>query len=416
MQLSMKLSSGGVRVSCGVPMPAHNCPLCGAGEIAVFLRRRGVPAHQNVICDSEHAALSIARGDIDLCCCEGCGFVFNGAFDSNKISYGAEYDNNQNCSGHFDAYVDQLVRRIVEEHSVRNSRIVEVGCGKGIFLRRLIEFPGCGNRGVGFDTSYEGVEQDLDGRLRFQRRHYDADCANVPADVVICRHVIEHVQDPVALLTAIRQAVASVPNARLFLETPCVEWILRNQVIWDVFYEHCSYFSQASLHFALELSGFAVQQISHIFGGQYLWAEAVANGSTTAPRTYDGDVTALAKHFGSVEATLVAETRRHIDRLSSAGPVAIWGAGAKGVTLANLVDADRRSIDCVVDVNPNKQGRYLAGTAHPIVAPARLATRGVESALIMNPNYLDENRLILARLGAPVELVDPMRRLFEAHP
>src|SRR5213078_3046347 len=95
----------------------------------------------------------------------------------------------------------------------------------------------------------------------------------LPADVVVCRHVIEHIPRPLDLLRAVRQAVAARPHARVCFETPCVEWVLRNQVVWDFFYEHCSLFSAASLATAFRAAGFEVTDVRHVFHGQYLWLE-----------------------------------------------------------------------------------------------------------------------------------------------
>lgn len=76
------------------------------------------------------------------------------------------------------------------------------------------------------------------------------------------------------------------------------------------------------------------------------------------------------------------------------------------MTFAYLADPHRQHVDCVVDLNPNKQGRFLPGTGHPIVHPAALKERGVRRAVLMNPNYRDENRAILRELGLDIELVE----------
>jgi 2-polyprenyl-3-methyl-5-hydroxy-6-metoxy-1,4-benzoquinol methylase len=47
--------------------------------------------------------------------------------------------NTQTCSPYFRDYIEVLVRYLVCEKGIRNCRIVEVGCGKGYFLRRLME-------------------------------------------------------------------------------------------------------------------------------------------------------------------------------------------------------------------------------------------------------------------------------------
>ncbi|MDN3921585.1 class I SAM-dependent methyltransferase [Roseateles violae] len=381
---------------------APRCPLCGGRELDTFVRRARQPVHQNLLADSAEAARGVARGQLDMSVCCACGFVFNSAFDAGLLSYGAQYDNTQSCSAHFEAYLDGLVRDLVERCGVRNSRIVEVGCGKGEFLRKLVSYPGARNTGQGFDPSYLGPASDLDGRLQFHTRFYDADCADVPADVVICRHVIEHVAEPLPLLRSVHAALAQAGQPRVFFETPCVDWILRNQVVWDFFYEHCSLFSASTLGQAFERSGFKVERVDHVFEGQYLWLQASREPAPPSPG--DGRTLELARAYGRAEAQL---RQRWQQRLAERpGRIALWGAGAKGVTLANLVDPERRLIACVVDVNPNKQGRFLPGTGHPIVAPAELARHGVDAAVLMNPNYRQENLALLAALGSKVELLD----------
>ncbi|OGT10155.1 MAG: methyltransferase [Gallionellales bacterium RIFCSPLOWO2_12_FULL_59_22] len=387
-------------------MSGSRCPVCEGGRLTTFLRRSQVPVHQNLVVSSRETARSVARGELNLAVCEDCGFVFNRIFDLSRLAYGEDYDNTQSCSAYFDAYLDGLVKDMVERQGVRNSTIVEVGCGKGQFLRKLVGFPGANNKGFGFDPSYVGADTDLDGRLEFRRCYYDDACTGVAAGVVVCRHVIEHVPEPMALLRSVRAALGHSSGARVFFETPCVEWILRNRVIWDFFYEHCSLFSAASLSLAFERAGFAVERVEHIFGGQYLWLEARIADTVLRTSPNHPETAALARDYGANEEALRQEWLSRLAALKVCGKVALWGAGAKGATFANLVDPDCTIIDCAVDLNPNKQGRYLPGTGHPIVAPASLPLRGVRSAILMNPNYREENLHLLAEGGIELDLID----------
>ncbi|HYD69450.1 class I SAM-dependent methyltransferase [Azospirillum sp.] len=366
-----------------------------------------MPVHQNLVVATPEQARRLTRGALDMVACEDCGFVFNRAFDSGRLAYGEDYDNTQSCSPYFDAYLDDLARHLVEAKGVRHAHVVEVGCGKGHFLRKLVSYPGAENRGTGFDPSYVGPDRDGEGKLVFERRFYGADCADVPADVVVCRHVIEHVPEPLSLLQAVRAALIGSPRARVFFETPCVEWILKNRILWDFFYEHCSLFTAASLSLAFARAGFHVEGVRHIFGGQYLWLEATpAEGAPAADPVDAGRVAALARAYGCSEGVRREEWALRLRDLRRQGAVALWGAGAKGATLANLVDPDGELIDCIVDVNPNKQGRHLPGTGHPIVSPAALAVRGVRNAVLMNPNYRDENLRLLSEVGIACNLID----------
>lgn len=358
----------------------NQCPICDSHLLVLFLHRSHVPVAQNFIMSSHDKACAVTRGSLDLVVCEDCGFIFNREFDASLLSYHEDYDNNQSFSVYFDAYLDGLVDGMVA-NGVQNSTIIEVGCGKGNFLRKLVSYPSANNKGVGFDPSYVGPDSDLGGRLVFHRRFYNAE----KADTVVCRHVIEHVPEPMVLLRSIKAK-------RLFIETPCAEWVLRNRVMWDLLYEHCSLFTASSLSLACRRAGFIVEEVKHTFGGQYLWLEALREQPETVT---------LAKSYD--EHILREKWLLRLSELK--GKVALWGAGAKGATFANLIDPDCVLIDCVADLNPNKHGCYIPGTGHPIVAPANLPQRGVNSAVLMNPNYYKENMQLLSEAGIGISLI-----------
>lgn len=384
---------------------AVRCPVCEGIPFATVLERHGVPVHQNLLFASEREAVSVPRGDLTMVACHACGFVFNRSFDAEALRYTAQYDNTQLASAVFQDHVRRLVGRMIDECGVRNAHIVEVGCGKGGFLRALVTDGRANNRGLGFDPSYTGPEQDLGGRLRFERRFYDAACTHVPADAVVSRHVIEHVPAPLQLLGAIGAALAHRPGARLFLETPCVAWILEHDVVWDFFYEHCSLFTAGSLTTACERAGFTVDAVDHVFGGQYLWLEAT-NRPPDRVSMNPARMPELAARFATGQAAQLARWQATVRDRAGAGRLALWGAAAKGVTFANLVDPDRAAFECLVDINPAKQGRFVPGTGHPIIAPAGLAGRRIAAVVLLNPNYKDEVMAILREQHLSIDVLD----------
>ena len=64
------------------------------------------------------------------------------------------------------------------------------------------------------------------------------------------------------------------------------------------------------------------------------------------------------------------------------------------------------TLDCVVDVNPNKQGAFIPGTGHPIVAPEALSARNIRNVILMNPNYRLENLQLLRSTGSDANLLN----------
>lgn len=391
----------------------YRCPICSHDQSTVFVNRPGVPVHQNLLMASSNAARAVARGDLILRVCHGCGFIWNSAFQENLLQYGADYENTQSCSPAFASHMQELVSRIVDHHGVRGQTVVEVGCGKGGFISRLIDFPGANNDGYGFDPTYIGEPVAADGRLRFVNRFYDSEAASINADAVVCRHVIEHVEKPMDLLDAVRSALSASPTAKVFFETPCSEWILSNGVIWDFFYEHCSLFSQCSISYAFIRAGFHVTQVTHVFGGQYLWVEATVQAAGSASRValtaaVSRGVPALvesALKYQQNEKSTINQWREWVVQAAKKGPLAVWGAGAKGCTFVNLVDPDSQFISAVIDLNAQKVGHFVAGTGHPIVGIEGLSERGITQAIVMNPNYLSEIRDMLVLRSLNIELV-----------
>lgn len=379
------------------------CPVCTEESLTPFVRRSRVPIHQNLALPTRHTARLHPRGELDLHSCGSCGFVTNLAFEPGRMVYDEAYDNRQDLSPAFDAHLDRLVDRLVAS-GVRGCRVVEVGCGQGTFLERLCEAGD--NMGVGFDPAYRGP-LDPPGPVRFEQRYYGADCASVPADVVVCRHVIEHLPDPVALASAVREALTGSPHARVVFETPDLRWILDGVVFQDLFYEHCSYFTPDVLRFVFVRAGFTVDSVEHVFGGQYLWLEARVAERRTSPVPTEPALGPALERFAT-ESRQHAERWRHaMAKLNRDGPIAVWGAGAKGVTFLNMVDPEGHLATCVVDINPAKQGRFVPGTGHPIVGVDELHQRQVRHAVLMNPNYRDEIAELLEEHGLDVVLHAP---------
>lgn len=379
------------------------CPVCSSKQNYLIIERANIPVFQNIVISEKSKASKSNAGNLKIMACQECGFVYNSKFDANKIIYNQEYDNCQLHSAYFDNYVNDLTKYLLEECGIKNSRIIEIGCGQGQFLRKLVENEKYGNYGVGFDPSYRGENKILDGRLSFKKEYYSEAFADIDADVIVCRHVIEHVANPVELLKSIRKAVQKKKAVRLFFETPCVNWILENKVFWDFFYEHCSYFSTNSIRKAFVLAGFNINKIEHIFKGQYLWVEATTevNSEATVPMiTYSWDsFQRTIDDFIKTESQMMLGWRSRIAELNKNDQkIAVWGAGAKGVTFANLIDPESNIIDCIIDINPNKQGNYLPGTGHLITDIETAAQRGVTHAVVMNSNYISEiKEIIIAR-------------------
>jgi len=390
-------------------MTSRSCPLCAHPSSQVFFQRLNVPVHQNRACLSAEEARQFKRGDLVLAFCPRCGFVFNTAFDPGNLSYSAAYENTQTCSPYFQHYLGELADSLVAKFGLSDKVIVEVGCGKGDFLRLLCKEGR--NRGFGFDPTYVGPETAEHGAVHFVRAFYDPRARQVAPDFVCCRHVIEHVQSPFELLASVRQAIGARLNSAVYFETPALSWILDTTTFWDFFYEHCSYFTASSLTWAFEQTGFRVLEARLGFDEQYLSVEANPTppgrlADTQQPQSASELWTKIQLFLARLEERMEA-CQEKIDAFSKAGGCALWGAAAKGTTLVNALDRDHRRIRFLIDINPAKQGSFVSGTGHAIVPPAYLKKPNGQVAGILNtnPNYLEENRMILSELALQIPIV-----------
>jgi SAM-dependent methyltransferase len=328
---------------------------------------------------------------------------YNVAFEPERMAYSPTYENSLHFSPRFRAYADQLADRLVDKHALRGKHVVEIGCGQGEFLELLARKGE--NHCVGFDPSYDADRATTTDRDRVSIRGeaYGPAYRDEPADFVCCRHVLEHIARPREFLDQVRQAVGDRGDTVVFFEVPDALYTLRDLGVWDIIYEHCSYFTASSLWRAFARSGFEPTAVASVYDGQFLTIESTpstsADMAVAATRAFES-TEPLVVAFGEAYQAKVCTWRERIDawRRDSAR-VVVWGGGSKGVTFLNTLDVGHDVIEHVVDLNPNKQGQFVTGTGQEIVAPSHLAAYAPDVIVIMNPIYRDEIRQEVEAMG-----------------
>ncbi|MBB4063943.1 class I SAM-dependent methyltransferase [Gellertiella hungarica] len=365
-----------------------NCPACDGTEHNVILTRSNVPVLQNVIVKTEEEARAFPVARLRICQCRNCDFVWNADFDADVIRYDSSYNNSVQASGVYRAHQSAMAEKILARPGTFNC--VDIGCGEGEFLEELARSGRVG-KAIGFDPAFKG-HPGMHPAVSVRTHYFTEETARaLPDDIhVVCsRHTIEHIPEPAPFIEAIAGYVRA-RNLPLYLETPDVDWILRNKAFEDFFYEHCSLFSPRSMTLLLKRYGLDCR-VEAVYGGQYMWVEAwpaeeVKDVLPPAP----ADIPA---HDGISEVLAYWENR--LSDLRRDGPVAIWGGASKGVTFSLLVPG----VDMAIDLNPAKQGCYMPVSATPILPPEEALARGVRSIVVMNPNYHAEIEARLNQLG-----------------
>jgi hypothetical protein len=379
----------------------HNtrCPNCGSSRgCHPFYEVLGVPTNSCLLIDDRARALDFPTGDIMLAVCSGCGFIFNAAWDAQRTVYSDQYEETQGFSPTFNAFNRAIAEELVSSYDIRGKTVLEIGCGKGEFLNLICELGG--NRGVGYDPSFVPARQRSEQDVRFVREFFTEKTNEVAPDLLCCKMTLEHIGQTRRFLASVR-SVANRKDSLIFFQVPDVGRILREGAFWDVYYEHCSYFSATSLKHLFTGTSFAVQRIWTGYDGQYLMivTSPAGHGSDLTPGDEDG-VAAIIRLCGSFAAAVAhgrATWRSRLRNWAAVGQrTVLWGSGSKAVAFLTTLGV-RDEIDHVVDINPYRVGKFLPGTGQRIVAPAFLREYRPDNVVIMNPVYLREVEYELAR-------------------
>ena len=125
---------------------------------------------------------------------------------------------------------------------------------KGNFLALLCERGH--NWGLGYDAAYdpERLKVATSPRMRIVRAYYPFD-RPVDGELVVCQHVLEHLAEPAALVEGVRRSIPDGARTAVYFEVPDATYMVSQLAVWDLIYEHVSYFAGADAGAALPAGG-----------------------------------------------------------------------------------------------------------------------------------------------------------------
>jgi SAM-dependent methyltransferase len=386
------------------------CPNCGVEGLENIYEVSDIPTHSCLLMETREEALSFPTGNLVMGWCSSCGHATNMVFDIETNAYSTKYEEVQTFSPTFSGFQSELVDRLIEKHGVRNQNVVEIGCGKGEFLLELCDRGD--NSGVGIDPSFVPGRGDWnsEGRCRFVNEIYSAERhSEIPADIVVCRHTLEHIYPTREFIQTIRRTIGDDLGTLVFLEIPDQQRVYTERAFWDIYYEHCSYFTQGALERLFLACGFEVLDSWKGFGDQYLLIEArpLAQGEAPTFRVQESpdEIRSIVASFAD-DAPRVIQAWR--DRFAAwhadQSRVVIWGAGSKGVAFITTIGVGKE-LGYAVDINPHKHGHFMPGSGHEVVSPEFLEQYRPDVVLVMNGIYEDEIRRQLAEMGLDPQLI-----------
>jgi Methyltransferase domain/C-methyltransferase C-terminal domain len=389
------------------------CQSCGGEKLTSFYTVTNIPVHSVLQMHTREVAMKYPTGDLSLAFCRSCGFIFNVLFDPSLHEYSARYEETQGYSDTFNAFHRGLAQHLIERYNLRDKDVIEIGSGKGEFLLLLCRLGN--NHGIGFDPAYvEGRSQlTAADKVKFVREFYSERYSRLRADFVCCKMTLEHIHTVADFVGMIRRSMHDRYDTVVFFQVPSVTRILSDLAFWDIYYEHCSYFSSGSLARLFRSCGFEVMSLGSTYSDQYLTLEARPaqfSSSTLMPNEEKlEDLCAMVGQFSSLIQSQI-ELWRRFCRLSRQQGLRtiLWGSGSKAVAFLGTI-AVQDSIEYVVDINPHRQGTFMAGSGQEIVAPEFLGGYRPDIVIAINPVYQQEIRDRLDGMGLAPVLVGACR-------
>ena len=352
---------------------------------------------------------------LTLCQCPSCGLV---QFDTEPVDYYRDVIRAGGGTRTMTRLRHEEYARLLtamQEHHIRGRRIVEVGCGRGEFLRmwqNLAEDPegaaalardqardplsGQPNAAplhlVGLEHKPSLVEEAnavADKKYRVYEGFATGDVhyPEGPFDAFVQFNFLEHQPDPCDMLRNIWHNLK--PQALGLITVPSFEYILRYNGYYELLRDHIANYTEFTLQKLLQDCGFELLSMDLVNRDTIEAIVRKADPDELSELHYSGrliDVSALRDSYDRLSASVNA----HIDHLSeSRRTMAIWGASHQGFTLAATTKLGGR-VEYIIDSAPFKQGRFSPASHIPIVAPDYAVAHPVDEILIVAPGYTDE--------------------------
>lgn len=364
---------------------ARPCPVCGGSRVEMLQHLEYEQFLENL------------PDCYDIVSCLNCGMVFNDTtaqaedFERYYAAFSKYESKNIVGAGDFSPmergrYGRML--RFVAPWLRQDSRIVEVGCGQGGFLR-LLKAKGYANL-LGVDPSATCIEVLKRNGVPGVTGTLDDPPAIGAVELLALIGVTEHLFHPVQSLASILRQCSDPPL--IFLVVPSTrDYGARISTPFYHFdFEHISHFDIHQLNNLMAAIGY--QPVEHAY--DYISVGEVSNDTLNAlyhkadtPSAIRYDSSALQAVKGYLETSRQNDFHAEIARLTKKRePLYLWGCGAHLARLLRSTALPQANIAAFVDNDPHKQKLTLLGKKI-IGSPALSGLDSESTVVICSPLY-----------------------------
>lgn len=377
------------------------CRACGHSPLDGVLALGPVPVADHLPTPEEHA-----RGDprlpLTLVLCPACALAQLAESVAPEALFDERYPYFSSVSpalrAHFAASAEDIARR---RRLDGGSLVVEAASNDGAMLRNFVA------RGVpvlGVDPAPRQARAAEDAGVRTIGAFFTRELAERlsreagRADVFLASNVLAHVPDLCGFVDGIGAILKE--DGIAVIEVPYVVELVDRLEFDTIYHQHHCYFSVTSLDRLFAARGLFLNDVlrTPIHGGSLRLLvgrrpevepavgetlREEARRGVDGPRFYGGFAAAVAGLRKRLR-TLLAGIR------GQGGRIAGYGAAAKAATLLGHCGIGRETLEYVVDLNPVKHGRVLAGSGIAILPVERLERDPPDYLLLLAWNFAEE--------------------------
>lgn len=231
---------------------------------------------------------------------------------------------------------------------------------------------------LGIDDPRAGVET-IQQRLDVKTARRIAR-ARGRADVVIARHILEHVHEPRPFIEAVLELAA--PDGSVVIEVPdCTRGLTHGDAstVWE---EHAAYFTEATFHRCLAAAGLRIENAMRVPNAlEDLLVAVTRRGPSPAFPAADAEVARGPRFVAEVTRAREAAPSALASWRASRGGIALFGAGHLGCTFVDLLGL-RQDVEFFVDDHPQKRGLFMPGSHLAIKGSAELVAERISLCLL----------------------------------
>ena len=262
---------------------------------------------------------------------------------------------------------------IIKKFNLQNKLTLEIGSGKGDFLKVLNEL---NVNAFGLEHKKESVQLSKEKGLNvIQGYLLDQIKISEKFAFIICNNFLEHQPDVKAFLNKVNDLL--IEDGVIYISVPNLQRIIDKNCFYEFVTDHLVYFTQKSLKLALEMHGFDIIE-SYLKNNENDISVIAQKRKITTIKNKKHKMDEIVNSLS----TLVLNNHKQGKKVS------VWGAGHRALALMAIANVNQ--IDYVVDSAPFKQGRYTPILKKKIISPADFLKIECDLLILMLPGSYSE--------------------------